>query len=467
MSLMRILFLTPQLPYPLHQGTAIRNFGLIRGLSERHEVSLLSFCTSSQPGAIPRPSRDIAGPLLTLCQRVQTVPGPPARPLLRRALDTFTHRLPDMALRLASREYADQLAAWLAREAFDVIHVEGIEMTPYLGILLGDQSWLQAYGARQPHGEPDEGLGHPLVIFDDHNCEYMLQKRYAQVDARIPRRWAGALYSLVQWQKLRRYEGNACRRAHHVLAVSQTDAEALQHLVPGLDVTVIPNGIDTGRYELEPTADRHGAAADQPPTLVFTGKMDFRPNVDAVGWFAEAIWPRVRAEVPEAHFYAVGQRPHPRLNHLRADPSITLTGWVEEVQPYIRRAALYVAPLRMGSGTRLKLLEAMALGKATVSTRMGAEGLTDAVPRHAGEAAVRSDLVDTQATDAQELELVADNDPAAFAEAVIALLRDPARRARMGSAARAFVEAHYDWRVIIPRVEAVYATRPNTSSQKG
>lgn len=463
---MRILFLTPQLPYPLQQGTAIRNFGLIRGLSERHEVSLLSFCASSQPGAIPQPSRDIAGPLLTLCQRVETVPGPPLRPLLRRALDTLTHRLPDMALRLASREFADQLAAWLAREPFDVVHVEGIEMTPYLGILLGDRSWAQAYGARQPRSEPDEGLGSPFVIFDDHNCEYMLQKRYAQVDARIPRRWAGAFYSLVQWQKLRRYEGNACRRAHHVLAVSQTDAEALQQLVPGLDVTVIPNGIDTERYEFEPTDGEPGAAADQAPTLVFTGKMDFRPNVDAVGWFAEAIWPRVRAEVPEAHFYAVGQRPHPRLNHLRADPSITLTGWVEEVQPYIRRAALYVAPLRMGSGTRLKLLEAMALGKAIVSTRMGAEGLTGAASGHPGEAAVKTGLVNEQATDAKGLALVEDNNPEAFAEAVIALLRDPARRARLGRAGRAFVEAHYDWRVIIPRVEAVYADRPDASSHK-
>jgi glycosyltransferase involved in cell wall biosynthesis len=323
-----------------------------------------------------------------------------------------------MGLRLASPAFAHELAGWLARESFDVVHVEGIEMAPYLDLLFDGPS--------------------PLVVFDDHNCEYMLQKRYAQIDARIPRRWAGALYSLLQWQKLRPYEAGVCRRAHHVLAVSQADAQALQRLVPGLDVTVIPNGIDCDQYQVAPEAQG-------PPKLVFVGKMDFRPNVDAVRWFADAIWPRVRAEVPEAHFYAVGQRPHRQLERLRADPSLTLTGWVQEVRPYVAQATVYVAPLRMGSGTRLKLLEAMAMGKAIVSTRLGAEGLSEGAS--------------AQGTNSPVLELVEDNDPQAFADAVLALLRKPARRAALGTAARTFVRAHYDWRVIIPRLEALYARR--------
>lgn len=420
---MRILFLTPQLPYPPHQGTTIRNYGLIRGLAQhkQHQVSLLSFHEPEQPGGRSEPSLDVAHPLLGLCQRVETVPSPPPRRTMRRAIDTVTHPLPDMALRLASPAFAQRLADWLEREPFDVVHVEGIEMTPYLDLLLKSE----------PNQHP------PLVIFDDHNCEYMLQKRYAQIDARIPRRWAGALYSLVQWQKLRSYEASVCRRAHHVLAVSQADARALRRLVPGLDVTVIPNGIDTDQYQPAPRA--------QKPTLVFTGKMDFRPNVDAVRWFADAIWPRVLAEVPGAHFFVVGQRPHPQIENLSADPSVTLTGWVEDVRPYITQAAVYVAPLRMGSGTRLKLLEAMALGKAIVSTRLGAEGLTG--------------LDEDKVADRGELVAVDDNDPAAFAEAVVALLRDPDRRAALAVAARAFVKAHYDWRVIIPRVETLYARR--------
>ncbi len=431
---MQILFLTPQLPYPPHQGTALRNFGLIRGLSERHRISLLSFSDSCQAEV-----ESLAGPLLALCQQVETVPAPLPRPTKQRALDTVTHRLPDMALRLASATFANRLAAWLAREPFDVVHVEGIEMTPYLDLLL------------------DNGHQSPQVVFDDHNCEYMLQRSYALVDARSPRRWAGALYSLIQWQKLRRYEADACRRAHQVLAVSETDADALQRLVTDLDVTVIPNGVDTAQYEAGLSQETRESGANQTPTLVFTGKMDFRPNVDAVRWFTEAIWPRVRAEVPEAQFYAVGQRPHPQLDTLRADPSITLTGWVDDMRPYISSATVYVAPLRMGSGTRLKLLEAMALGSAIVSTRLGAEGLTGEPSAHHSTNKNRPGWIQARSTSGQPLILVDDNDPVAFADSVVALLRDPIRRNRMGTAARAFVEANYDWRVIIPRLEKLYA----------
>jgi glycosyltransferase involved in cell wall biosynthesis len=374
---------------------------------------------------------------------------------MRRALDTFTHRLPDMALRLASPAFADRLVAWLARECFDVIQIEGIEMTPYLDLLLGARKRDQAHKAQRPPAgsRVDRGPGEsrPLVVFDDHNCEYMLQKSYAQIDALVPRRWAGALYSWIQWQKLRHYEANVCRRADHVLAVSQTDAAALQRLVRNLNVMVIPNGIDTGQYQSVFADGAGDPGPSQSPTVVFVGKMDFRPNVDAVRWFAEEIWPHVQTEVPEAHFYAVGQRPHPQLDSLRTDPSVTLTGWVEDVRPYIAQAAVFILPLRMGSGTRLKLLEGMALGKAIVSTRMGAEGFTEP-----SEDSQRGDLAYGMVTHDQELVLVRDNDPFAFARAVVALLRDPAQGARLGANARAFVEAHYDWRAIVPRLETLY-----------
>jgi glycosyltransferase involved in cell wall biosynthesis len=411
----------------------MRNFGLIKGLAERHQISLLSFDEHRQ-SQLTR----IAAPLLTLCHTVETVPTPPPRPTRQRALDTFAHRLPDMALRLVSSAYATRLAVWLARDRFDVVQVEGIEMAPYMDLLL------------------DNGHQSPRIVFDDHNCEYMLQRSYALVDARAPRRWAGALYSLVQWQKLRHYEANVCRHAHHVVAVSETDVRALQQLVPGLNVTLVPNGIDTTQYQASPANSEPAVKSSQPPTLVFTGKMDFRPNVDAVRWFAEAIWPKVRAEVPDAQFYAVGQRPHPQLDHLRADPSITLTGWVEDMRPYITQATVYVAPLRMGSGTRLKLLEAMALGKAIVSTRLGAEGLSSITPTHHATNVHRDGPLGDQTNGNPALVLVNDNDPKAFADTVVAVLRDPTRRFALGAAARALVEANYDWRVIIPRLEALY-----------
>ncbi len=400
---MNILFLTPQLPYPPHKGTALRNWGLVAGLAERHRVSVLSFVA---PGQNPQP----APPLVAACAGVETVPQP-ERSLARRLRDLVCTRQPDMALRLASDAFARRLADWLARESFDVVHVEGIEMAPYLDVI------------------EEAGTGHPLVVFDDHNCEYLLQQRAFLTDLHVPTRWPGAAYSFVQWRRLRRYEARTCRRADRVFAVSEADAAALRRLVPGLAPPVIPNGIDTRVYTPTSTLPR-----SHTPTLAFTGTMDFRPNVDAVLWFARHVWPRVQASVPEARFVVVGQRPHRRLDELREDPTVTLTGWVEDVRPHIARAAVYVAPLRIGGGTRLKILEAMAMGKAVVATRLGAEGFP--------------------VTDGQEL-LLADT-PDDFAAAVVALLGAPERRAELGRVARDFVERRYDWRVIVPRLEEVY-----------
>lgn len=402
---MKILFLTPQIPYPPHKGTALRNWGLIEGLASRHQVSLLSFRAAGQDA-------QLQSPLLDACERVELV-SQPMRTRRDRLSDMLITRQPDMALRLASDNYASRLVDWLRQERFDVLQFEGIEMGPYLDVI------------ECVHPVP-------LIIFDDHNCEYLLQKRAFLTDLRIPTRWPQAAYSLVQWQRLRRYERNVCRYADHVLAVSEADAAAIEQLLPDLDVTVIPNGIDTQAY-----CPRQGRqqVSEVRPMLVFTGTMDFRPNVDAVLWFAQRVLPRIRAEFPQVRFSVVGQRPHRRLDPLRDNSAVTLTGWVEEVQPYIAQATVYVAPLRVGGGTRLKLLEAMAMGRPVVATRLGAEGYP--------------------VTDGQQL-MLADT-PDEFAGAVISLLQSPERRVALGESARSFVERRYDWRVIVPRVEGVYS----------
>jgi sugar transferase (PEP-CTERM/EpsH1 system associated) len=399
----KILFLTPQLPYPPRQGAALRNWGLISGLAARHEVAVLSFLApaSSPEGAVAQ----------QVC-RVETVEFP-TRTIRDRLRDMLTTRQPDMALRLASEAYARRLADWLAAESFAVVQIGGIEMAPYLDVL----------EAARPR---------PRIVFDNLNCEYLLQKRAFLTDLRAPVRWPGAAYSFVQWHRLRRYEAQVCRRADHVLAVSDVDALMLRRLSPTSHVTVVPNGVDTQTYTPTPTP-----TPPHPHTsLVFTGTMDFRPNVDAILWFARHVLPQVQAKVPDVHLFVVGQRPHRRLESLRDDPAITLTGWVEDTRPYIAAAAVYVAPLRIGGGTRLKLLEAMAMGKAVVATRLGAEGYP--------------------VTDGREL-LLADT-PCDFAAAVVALLRAQERRTELGRVARAFVEQQYDWRAIVPRLEAVYVS---------
>jgi sugar transferase (PEP-CTERM/EpsH1 system associated) len=410
---MRILFLTPQLPYPPHQGTTIRNYNLIANLAPRHEIHLLSFVRS-------RGEIDRATPLRQYCRSIEAVLTPRRSPL-KRLLSLFFSPLPDMALRLPSAEFRAKLAAALRREPFDVMQVEGIEMA---------YPWMLEVRNRKL----DSGVGHPTSIFDDHNAEYVLQQRAFETDVRQPRRWIAALYSLIQWKKLNRYETTVCRLADRVVAVSEADKAALQQLVPGLEVTVVPNGVDIGYY----------TSADIQPlplpshSLIFTGKMDFRPNVDAVLWFCQEVLPSIRRKMPDVRFYIVGRSPHRRVLRLADDPAVTVTGYVDDVRPYIAGARVYVVPLRIGGGTRLKVLEAMAMGKPIVSTSLGCEGFQGLVSGRG------LSLADT---------------PKGFAQRVIELLDDASRRERLGQAARRFVEEQYDWRLIVPKLERVYERR--------
>jgi len=409
----RILMLTPQLPIPpqaltgTSQGTTIRNFNLIAGLARRHTVDLVSFvATETAPGDLPEE-------LVRCCRRIITVPQP-TRTTRQRIRDTFLSPLPDMALRLASsvmHEHLDHLLAGPDAGEYDVIQIEGIEMAGYLP-------------ARAGHGAP-------RVVFDDHNAEYVLQRRACLTDLRRPSRWPAAVYSLIQWRKLVGYERRVCREADRVVAVSEADAAALRRLLPGLDVTVVPNGVDLTFLQPGVVPPQPGLSRN---ALVFTGKMDYRPNVDAVLWFVDAVLPLILEQAPDAHFYVVGQQPHARLARLAEHPAVTLTGRVPDVRPYIAGAGVYVVPLRIGGGTRLKVLEAMAMGRPIVSTRLGCDGFAF--------------------TDGQEV--VFADEPAAFAASVLALLRDPAEAAALGRRARQHVEAELGWDAIVPRLEALY-----------
>jgi glycosyltransferase involved in cell wall biosynthesis len=319
----------------------------------------------------------------------------------------------DLAQRLASPEYARALARLLREQRFDYAHVEGLEMAAYL-------PQLKAHSSIK-------------LIFDAHNAEHVLQRRAFETDVRQPARWPAALYSWLQGPRLRRFESETLRAAHAVTCVSEEDAAALRALVPKLNPVLVPNGIDVESYTpyaLRPTGVMHNASC-----VTFTGKMDYRPNVDAVLWFAETIWPRIRARRPAAEFVIVGQKPVASVRALHDQHGITVAGAVEDVRPYIARAGVYVAPLRMGGGTRFKLLEAMALARPIVSTTLGAEGFAVQHGR----------------------ELLLADEPEAFAQAVLDVMSNNARAEALGAAGRAFVQSHYDWSVIIPAVENIYA----------
>lgn len=411
---MRILVVAPQVPWPPRQGTAIRNLNLVLELAKRHRVTLAAF--EERVGSQPN------DPLITAGVTLITAPAPPPRSLGARLVDLPTTRTPDLARRLRSRALTaalDTLVDAAGRDwdtaGFDVVQIEGLEMAPH-GLAIHRR--LAAIAPIPPR-----------LIYDAHNAEWVLQDRAWRADIQRIRRWPGAAYSLVQTAKLRRYERALLRAADATVAVSQADAAALRPLAPRARITVVPNGVDTDHYRpADPAHEIDGRC-------VFTGKMDFRPNVDAMTWFCEEAWPLIRAARSDARLEIVGRDPAPRVAALH-DPGggVVVTGAVPDVRPYIEQAAIVVVPLRVGGGTRLKVLEAMAMGKAIAATTLAVEGLD-----------VR-DGIEARLADG----------PAALAAAIVQLLEDPTARRTLGAAARARASERYRWAALVPEIEGLY-----------
>lgn len=214
-------------------------------------------------------------------------------------------------------------------------------------------------------------------------------------------------------------------QARLTIAVSEGDRNTLAACAPQAHVCDIPTGVD-------PVYFRPNGTSEVPARLVFTGSMDWYPNEDAIIYFLDAIFPRIRREVPAASFCVVGRNPTPRLRAAAARAAIRVTGKVDDIRPLVAEAAVYVVPLRVGGGTRLKLFEALAMGKAVVSTTIGAEGL----PLISGRHFLRAD------------------GPEEFASATVSLLRDAAKRRALGAAGRRLVEERYSWAQVAREFEA-------------
>ncbi|ABQ91949.1 glycosyltransferase family 4 protein [Roseiflexus sp. RS-1] len=419
---MKILLLSPYPPYPPRGGGAMRIYQIIRGLAQRHSLTCLTFVPDAAAEQALAPLRD-------LC-RLITVRGPAPRSLLRRAWTTLASPFPDMALRNASPAFRALLCDLVAREHVDIVQAESIEMASYLIEL-----------ARNA-GASSSIVQRPLLALDQFNAEYVLQKRAAITDLRAAftladpvRRGAGGVYSLIQWIKLAHYERRILQICDAVIVVSEEDRKALERL-GGTCRAVVPNGVDTTFFSRETlTGDHRTPLSYAAPVMVFSGTLDFRPNIDAIVWFIEAVLPRIHARRPDVQLLVVGRRPAPILRRLAEQGRLILTGEVSDVRPFLAGAAVYIVPMRIGGGIRLKVLEAFALEAPVVSTTLGVEGIAGL------RDGVHCLLADT---------------PQQFADAVVRLLDDPALRRILGAAGRRLARAEYDWKAIIPRLEAVY-----------
>lgn len=391
---MRVLFLTPQPPWPPHAGPAIRNYQLIAGAASEHQVYVLCFGDASA---------DLSA-LNEMCSWAGWVARPQTT-LRHRSLHLLRSSEPDLALRLRSEAFAERLRFILAHQDFDLVQFEGLEMAVYLPLTR------------------EESPG-SLLVLDEHNVEYLLQERIAATSQGV-----GRWYSRNQARRLRSFESNALAVCDGWLCVSEVDAGFLEPIARGKPHTVVPIGIDP---------DAHNAQAISlapSPRLFFGGNLDYRPNRDGLRWFCTQVWPLIRAEVPSAEFTVAGSGAVLNSGWLR-QPGIQSLGFLDdrEFAQALGSAWVAVVPIRAGSGVRVKILESFLWGKPVVTTSIGIEGIAATPNEH-----VR--IGDT---------------PEFFAAQVVELLRDRLLAQEQGQAAKRLAEELYDWRRFTPRLLEFY-----------
>jgi glycosyltransferase involved in cell wall biosynthesis len=343
------------------------------------------------------------------CREVVLIPNPSGRGgLAKRLLQvrSLASVRSFERLRVTVPGLQETLDRVLRARRFDIVNLE----FPYLG----------HYDLRRaPAGQKP-----PSLVVDSHEIAYDLARQFARAEGSLSRR----LYAGANWRKLRREELGTYRNADGVYLCSAADQMRLLDQVPGIRTAVVPNAADVEYYQPRPV--------DPPPdgrTLVYFGLLSTVPNIDGVTHFVQDVWPRIAATHPDVRFKIIGGRPPPSLQAL-AGPRIELTGFVQDLRPHLAAAAAVVVPLRLGGGTRLKIVEAMAMGKAIVSTTLGAEGIEAVSGR----------------------DLLIEDQPADFAGAVNRLLAQPALAVRIGQSARALAVTQYGWNGAARALEGFY-----------
>lgn len=401
---MKILFLSHFIPHPPTGGASLRNFNIIKELARNNTVHLLTF---TQRNRHPNRERIEASRAVVsqFCKEVTILDVPTDYSVFKwyalLGLNLFSSD-PYSAWRFWSREMVSAINRQLDKHSYDIVHVDTIALAGYLKYLRGI----------------------PAVL-NHHNVESSLLLRRAATERNpFTRAYVG-----FQGRKLRRAEKRAIVDFDGNISVSEIDTNELHEFDPRSTVRVIPNGTDTEFFK--PIS---GISEDQ--SLVFAGSMSWYPNGDAMILFAEKIWPIIKRAIPNITMNAIGSHPLDEVIKLgQRDENFKVLGFVDDVRPYIARASVYVVPIRVGGGTRLKILDALAMGKSIVSHPIGAEGL---------------DVTDGK-------DIVIAEEPEAFAQSVIDLVRDDARRRQLCANARQTAVEKYSWPRIIPKLEAFYA----------
>jgi polysaccharide biosynthesis protein PslH len=397
---MKLLFLSPYLPSPPKSGAPRRVHGLMSELARSHDVSLLAFTVPGED------TESAVQATREYCSEVVTV----QNDHLDRALSGKKKRGVQLRSLLGAKSFEllayyhptlqRELDRLVDRGGFDVITTEHSQMACY----------------RLPRTA--------RLVLDEHNIEYDILWRTTTAEPTSARK----IYSWVNYLKLRREERAAWRQFDGVTLTSDRDERMLRRDVPETRTGVIPNGVDTEFFATS-------AAPVEEGMILFFGAINYYPNTEGLLYFLDEVFPMVKRQHPGAKLMIVGQLPPPAIV-ARAAEDVVVTGLVDDIRPFLESAAVVIAPLRIGGGTRLKIVEAMATGKAIVATRLGAEGL---------DVQVGEDI------------LLADT-PEDFARQVTRALGDSALARRLGVAARKRAEEQYSWKGAADRLERFYET---------
>lgn len=385
---MHVLWVKTELLHPIDKGGRIRTYNMLRALKRRHHVTYLTLDTGTGTDGTASLASEY-------CHDLIRIPFSEAK----RGSSRFWLELLANAASSLPYAVAKYRSPGMRREITRAARDLGID------VVVCDFLF--------PSQNVPDGLPCRTVLFQ-HNVEAAIWQRHAAVKTNP----LAKAYFTEQWRRMKRFERAECRRFDRVIAVSRADAEALERDYGIAEVADVPTGVDTGYF-------RPGEHATRlPHEVVFTGSMDWMPNEDGIAWFAGEVLPRIHHVLPDVTVTVVGRNPPVGIQALAArDPRLRVTGTVPDVRPYMDRAAVFVVPLRVGGGTRLKIYEAMAMECPLVSTTIGAEGLPLEHGHHL---------------------LIAD-DADAFAGAVLELLRDPSLADTMGRTAAAFVRENYSW----------------------
>jgi glycosyltransferase involved in cell wall biosynthesis len=410
---MKVLWISQNLPYPPKRGVLLRNYHLLKEASKFAEVSLIAILRQD---ILPFFNSDTAARALNeFCRSVEIVRLPVEDSRLRFlwvVFESLFTKAPFTVNWATSSVLFDAVERAVARAAYDVTYFDTIGLAGYRRLAINS--------AR---------------VLNHHNIESGLFERRVSYEKSLLKR----LYLRLEGQKLREYEATTVKDFDTNLVVSSLDASRLEEICQGASTSVVPNGVDLDYF-------RGSGQPPEPGRLVMVSGMNWHPNLDAVLFMIRSIWPPLSQAMPNVKLTVVGASP-PRevINLANRDPRITVTGFVDDVRPYIDRAQVYLCPMRHGGGTRLKVLDALSMGAAMVATTMALEGIGVCPDRDV---------------------LVADT-PEQFVRQVIRVVQDDLLRRQLGENGRSFVEREFSWAIVGRQLQGAFDRAASNKCQRG